>query len=93
LNVYFKNTNWEKHLPIMYSFWENIAFSSSEYSGNPMEKHQHLHQIHPISTMHFERWMELYTQNMNELFEGPNATLLILRAANISKIMLSKLIS
>ncbi len=28
--------NWQKHLPVMYDFWENIIFLSNKYAGNPM---------------------------------------------------------
>jgi hemoglobin len=37
--------NWEKHLPVMYSFWENSLFYTGSYEGNPMELHNHLHRI------------------------------------------------
>ena len=32
--------NWENHLPKMYEFWENIAFSTGNYKGNPIEIHK-----------------------------------------------------
>ena len=35
--------NWEKHLPVMYSFWENALFYTGTYAGNPMVIHQRIH--------------------------------------------------
>jgi len=93
LGIYFTKVNWQKHLPVMYTFWENIAFSSGEYIGNPMEKHQHIHKRNPISEIHFKRWMKLFSQTMNELFEGKTADMLLERAQNIAKIMIAKIIS
>lgn len=29
---------WEKHLPIMYDFWENVLFHVGIYQGNPTKK-------------------------------------------------------
>ena len=34
--------NWEKHLPLMCDFWENVLFYSGNYQGNPMDLHKHL---------------------------------------------------
>ncbi len=36
--------NWEKHLPVMYNFWENIVFQTGSYNGNPMDKHLELNK-------------------------------------------------
>ena len=32
--------DWEKHLPVMYDFWDNILFYAGKYEGNPMAKHR-----------------------------------------------------
>ncbi|MBI3882842.1 MAG: hypothetical protein HY305_01095 [Sphingobacteriales bacterium] len=31
--------NWEKHLPVMYSFWQTVLFSTMSFKGNPIVKH------------------------------------------------------
>ena len=41
--------NFEKHLPVMYEFWENILFHTGSYAGNPMKTHQQLHQLLPVT--------------------------------------------
>ena len=30
---------WEKHIPIMYDFWDSMLFHTAFYKGNPMLKH------------------------------------------------------
>jgi hemoglobin len=40
--------NWQRHLPVMYSFWENTIFYTGGYNGNPMEVHKRLHQLVPL---------------------------------------------
>lgn len=92
LSMYFTETNWNKHLPIMYAFWENIAFSSSNYNGNPMEHHRHINKIHPISDIHFKRWLKLFTSSIDELFEGDTCELIKERARSIGKIMLVSMV-
>ena len=37
--------NWEKHLPIMYDFFENMLFYTGSYTGNPMELHKHVNRL------------------------------------------------
>jgi hemoglobin len=85
--------NWDKHLPVMYDFWENIIFLTGKYSGNPMSVHLHLNEQVPLNTDHFKRWLELFTQTIDELFEGKKATLTKEKAISIATIMEAKIIS
>lgn len=80
-------THWEKHLHVMYSFWENILFFTGEYDGNPMNLHRHLNKIKNIEKKHFYRWNKLFTKSVDELFEGEKADLIKMRALNISSIL------
>jgi len=61
--------DWSKHLPTMYAFWGNMLFSKKGYQGNPMAKHINL----PVDHEHFERWVALFTANVDELFTGEKA--------------------
>lgn len=83
----FAKVDWSSHLPIMYGFWNNILNGTGEYSGRPFPKHIPL----PIDAAHFERWITLFHQNMNELFQGNNAEMLKQRAVSIGHVFLSKL--
>ena len=82
--------NWEKHLPKMYDFWENILFYTANYEGNPMEKHKELHQKSPLNSSHFNHWNMLFTKTVDELFEGKKADEIKNRALNISAAMMYK---
>lgn len=85
--------NWEKHLPIMFNFWENVLFYTGSYEGNPMDIHQHLHRAAPLTKEHFNRWNELFIETVDELFEGKNAILARQRALSISTVMQIKILS
>jgi len=90
----YQNTyqvQWEKYLPIMYDFWENVLFYSGGYNGNPMYVHQKLHHMHAIKKADFKRWLELFKQAVDELYQGPMAEEIKLRASNIATIMQLKL--
>ncbi|HEY6978582.1 MAG TPA: group III truncated hemoglobin [Chitinophagaceae bacterium] len=85
--------NWEKHLPVMYSFWENALFYTGTYEGNLMQLHNHLHKVVNLTTKHFEQWTRLFASSVDELFEGDNANLIKQRAISISTTMQIKILS
>ena len=82
--------NWQKHLPIMYDFWENILFHTGNFDGNPMQKHRQLHQKSALSEDHFDHWTKLWQQTVNYYFEGPHAEEIKIRASNIAKALMYK---
>jgi len=83
--------DWDKHLPVMYRFWENILFYTGSYSGSPMQKHIAIHAKEPFSIKAFTQWSLLFNETVDELFEGENAELIKQRAQNISTIMQLKI--
>jgi len=83
--------NWEKHLPVMFDFWENTIFYTGSYSGNPMKSHQNLNKLFPLTKEHFSRWNQLFASTVDELFEGDKAVLAKQRAISISTVMQLKL--
>jgi len=60
-------SDWDKHLQIMYRFWNAALFQVREYTGNPFAAHASL----PVETEHFRRWIELFFETLDERFEGP----------------------
>lgn len=79
--------DWEKHLPVMYNFWENIIFHSGGYTGNPMRMHMDLHKKSPVKKEHFNRWIQLFNETVDELFEGEKAEQAKQRALSIATVM------
>lgn len=84
--------NWEKHLPIMYNFFENMLFYTGGYTGNPMELHKKINNYLQLTTEHFNQWESLFSNTVDELFEGEKAELVKQRAISISKIMQLKIL-
>jgi hemoglobin len=60
-------SDWEHHLPTMYQFWERLLLGSTEYAGNPFRKHINL----SLENSHFTRWLEIFNQTLDEIFDGP----------------------
>ena len=64
------HVNWEHHLPVMYAFWEFLLLGGKQYTGNPIQKHFDLHQRYPLSEKHFDRWLLIFQETVDQLFIG-----------------------
>jgi Truncated hemoglobins len=84
--------NWKKHMPVMYSFWENTLFYTGSYTGNPMTIHQRIHQIVHLTVEHFDRWTTLFCSTVDSHFEGEKAELAKQRAFSIATVMKIKIL-
>jgi hemoglobin len=82
-----KIKDWDKHLGIMYTFWETVILDGYTYKGTPFNKHVDL----PIQKAHFDRWVQLFHQVIDDLFVGTNATNAKQRASQFGMIFWSKL--
>jgi hemoglobin len=79
--------NLEKHIPVITDFWESILFNSHNYRKNVMDIHKQISQLSPIKKEHLDRWVELFTSTISELYEGNKAELMKQRAASIATLM------
>ncbi len=84
------NLDWDKHMPIMYSFWSSILLGDAPFQGDPMGKHIMLDKKEALLPKHFDRWLELWEANLNEHFEGANAEEALRRAKLMSQLILYK---
>jgi hemoglobin len=85
--------NWEKHLPVMISFWENALFYNGSYAGNPIQTHRHLHNMFPLNEEYFTRWLTLFIKTVDELFEGEKSLLVKQKAFSIASVMKVKVLN
>jgi hemoglobin len=84
--------NWQHHTPIICDFWENILFQTTSFTGNPMVTHIKLHALSPLTALHFDRWVKLFTETVDEYFNGSKAELAKQRALSIATMMQIKII-
>ena len=93
IGFFFSNVvavNWNAHLPKMYDFWENVLLHTGSYKGNPMDVHFKVNNLHPINGIHFERWLHLFIQTIDELFKGETAERAKVRAKGIAWVLQQK---
>ena len=80
------------HLPIIGDFWETLLFGTGNYQRhgrNPLQVHAELNEKTPLVFEHFERWLEIFGESVDETFEGTRADFIKLRANAIANRMLS----
>lgn len=83
--------NWETHLPVMHSFWETVLFGRASFKGNPLAKHTALHAKTPLTDEHFSKWLVLWHQTIDELFDGVVAQSAKSKAELMKILMLGKI--
>ncbi|HLQ99880.1 MAG TPA: group III truncated hemoglobin [Sphingobacterium sp.] len=86
----FNNTigeEWPAHLTKMYTFWQTLLLKKQTYFGAPFPPHMPL----PIYEEHFEVWMKLWNQTLDELFVGETAEEAKWRAMKLKDMFLKKL--
>lgn len=60
----------EEHLPKIASFWETVLLGGQNYEGRPFAKHAALDSQSRLRSAHFTRWLGLWKETVDELFEG-----------------------
>ena len=80
-------TDWPPHLEKMYQFWNAALFGVPGFKGNPFAKHAPL----PIKAEHFNRWLILFNEIIDNSFEGEMATDTKKRAELMAAMFLGRL--
>ena len=75
------------HILVIADFWESILLDAKAYRKNVMEVHLNISQKSKIEKKHLDRWVELFTETVNDLFEGHRATIAKQRATSIATMM------
>lgn len=87
LKPFFQKLNFERHLPKMIDFWSFVLLDEAGYKTNVTEKHLNMR----LNKEHFERWISLFEETINEMFRGEKAELAITRAKIVGISIQSKL--
>ncbi len=84
-NKHIADEQWPEHLDKLTDFWETNLFGIPKFKGNPTAKHRTVDagMNHSISQTHFGKWLQLWFETVNELFEGQLAE----KAKNAARMM------
>ena len=79
------HVDWPGHIETVTAFWMEQLFGVKGYAGNPLRAHEPIARRIPFRAEHFERWLALFTETADELYEGPVAELAKARAAKMAR--------
>lgn len=83
--------NWDHHIPLITDFWETILLDNPVYTHNAMEVHYTLNRIYPLKKEHFDSWLRIFNETIDQLFSGNRTELAKKRAHSIAMLMLHKM--
>ena len=71
-NGHISEEKWPEHLSKLTDFWETNLFGIPKFKGNPSAKHVQVdtNLAHTIEQTHFGRWLQLWFETIDQLFEG-----------------------
>ena len=78
---------WPTHLEKMYVFWETILLDKHSYQGSPFAPHVKME----LEKEHFDKWITLFQQTIDQLFDGPKAFETKWRAEKMAEMFLNRL--
>lgn len=78
---------WPEHLEKMYRFWETVLLDNHTYQGSPFAPHARL----PVERAHFDRWIALFTETVDENFAGETARKAIWRGEKMAEMFQHKI--
>ena len=71
-NRHISAEQWPEHLEKLTDFWETNLFGIAKFKGSPSAKHVTVdkHMNHSITQEHFEVWLQLWFETIDQRFEG-----------------------
>lgn len=78
---------WPQHLEKMYTFWQTVLLSEHTYYGSPFPPHAKM----PIDKKHFDRWLHLFFETLDENFSGEIADEAKWRASKMAEMFQYKI--
>ncbi|HAV55646.1 MAG TPA: globin [Aequorivita sp.] len=88
-NIFNSNIQdrWPQHLQKMYTFWQTVLLSEHTYYGSPFPPHAKM----PIDKEHFDRWLQLWFETIDENFTGEIADEAKWRASKMAEMFQFKI--
>lgn len=80
--------NWPVHLEKMVRFWQTILLEDHTYFGSPFLPHAEL----PVEQKHFDAWLTLWSETVDNHFAGKKADEAKWRAEKMATLFLSKIL-
>lgn len=80
LAPHFKGLDYPEHRPKMIAFWAFVLLDKPGYTTNVFDKHRHM----TLDKTDFDRWLHLFNETVDQLFDGEKARDAKFRASTIA---------
>ncbi len=74
-NTQIPEDKWSAHLINLTDFWETNLFGVARFKGNPTKMHVEVDKNfnYEINQVHFGKWLQLWFETIDELYQGDYA--------------------
>ena len=62
-----------EHFPRIQAYWEKLLLGHNHYHRHTMNIHRRLHDRRQLTAADFDRWLGLFTETVDQHFEGQKA--------------------
>lgn len=87
LKPFFAKMDFDRHKPRMIHFWCFVLLDEPGYTTDVTKMHMHM----PLEQVHFDRWLALFYETVDEFFAGEKANLAKQRAMLVGWTLKSKI--
>ncbi|MCE1198121.1 MAG: group III truncated hemoglobin [Marinilabiliales bacterium] len=78
---------WEAHHKKLYRFWHTVLLRRPDYFGNPVPLHFNMQ----LEKSHFDHWLIVWKETVDEMFEGMIAERAKFRGETMAKAFYAKI--
>ena len=82
------NGKWHEHLNTLYKFWDLMMTGRRGYGGDPFPPHAFIGPLHRVT---FERWLKLFKETVNQLFNPEIANKFYVKANRLAEQFMNNL--
>lgn len=79
--------DWQPHLNTIYDFWETVLLGATAYKGQSFLPHSTMQ----LEQLHFDKWLQLFNESVDALFEGSKANEAKQKANTMAILFMSKI--
>lgn len=88
---HFAQKNETEHLEAMTAFWESALFQAGVYKANTLDIHLDIHFQYRLKAAHFNHWLVVFQETLEDLFDGPNARQALEKAISMASVIKMKI--
>jgi hemoglobin len=81
------HVDWSAHVSTLIEFWAWQLLGEPGYEGQPLLAHEPVNTRTPLSHEHYERWVQLFCDTVDESFRGTRAEVAKVRGRKMAAAM------